>query len=123
MEQIYTIPLNEAFEKVQEEGSCTCPFCIMYNRPDRSPHLPNCLHPHSPCKSPGEGKGPPPDFHKFLSRAAVRRRAASWSRLHAPVLCSFLHTQGVGWPRLGALLLLVSWPMARLKPVLLQEAW
>ena len=32
MEQIYTIPVNEAFEKVQEEGSCTCPFCLMYNR-------------------------------------------------------------------------------------------
>lgn len=34
MEQIYTIPVNEAFEKVQEEGSCTCPFCLMYNRLD-----------------------------------------------------------------------------------------
>ena len=32
METIYTIPVNEAFEKVQEEGSCTCPFCLMYNR-------------------------------------------------------------------------------------------
>ena len=32
MEQIYTIPVNEAFEKVQEEGFCTCPFCLMYNR-------------------------------------------------------------------------------------------
>ncbi|MBQ3706479.1 MAG: hypothetical protein II889_01085 [Clostridia bacterium] len=32
MEQIYTIPVNEAFEKVQEEGSHICPFCLMYNR-------------------------------------------------------------------------------------------
>ena len=32
METIYTIPVNEAFEKVQEEGFCTCPFCLMYNR-------------------------------------------------------------------------------------------
>lgn len=32
MEQIYTIPVNEAFEKVKEEGFCTCPFCLMYNR-------------------------------------------------------------------------------------------
>ncbi|MGN1346776.1 MAG: DUF6062 family protein [Eubacteriales bacterium] len=34
MEQIYTIPVNEAFEKVQEEGACACPFCLMYNRLD-----------------------------------------------------------------------------------------
>ena len=32
MEQIYTIPVNEAFEKVGEEGVCTCPFCLLYNR-------------------------------------------------------------------------------------------
>ena len=32
MEQIYTIPVNEAFEKVQEEDSHICPFCLMYNR-------------------------------------------------------------------------------------------
>ena len=32
MEQIYTIPVNEAFEKVQTEGFCSCPFCLMYNR-------------------------------------------------------------------------------------------
>ena len=32
MEQIYTIPVNEAFEKVQEEDSRICPFCLMYNR-------------------------------------------------------------------------------------------
>ena len=33
METIYTIPVNEAFEKVTGEGGkCTCPFCLMYNR-------------------------------------------------------------------------------------------
>ena len=32
MEQIYTIPVNEAFEKSMDEGSHVCPFCIMYNR-------------------------------------------------------------------------------------------
>jgi len=32
MEQIYTIPVNEAFEKVAEGSACTCPFCLMYNR-------------------------------------------------------------------------------------------
>lgn len=32
METIYTIPVNEAFEKVQTDGACTCPFCVMYNR-------------------------------------------------------------------------------------------
>lgn len=32
METIYTIPVNEAFEKVQEGGVCSCPFCLMYNR-------------------------------------------------------------------------------------------
>lgn len=32
MEQIYTIPVNEAFEKAQEEDSHICPFCLMYNR-------------------------------------------------------------------------------------------
>ncbi len=32
MEQIYTIPVNEAFEKSAEEGFHICPFCIMYNR-------------------------------------------------------------------------------------------
>ena len=31
MEQIYTIPVNEAFEKVREEKHM-CPFCLMYNR-------------------------------------------------------------------------------------------
>ena len=32
METIYTIPVNEAFEKVREDNLCTCPFCLMYNR-------------------------------------------------------------------------------------------
>ena len=32
MEQIYTIPVNEAFEKVREPEHCTCPFCLMYNQ-------------------------------------------------------------------------------------------
>lgn len=33
METIYTIPVNEAFEKVTGDGGkCTCPFCVMYNR-------------------------------------------------------------------------------------------
>ena len=32
MEQIYTIPVNEAFEKVREDGFHVCPFCLMYNR-------------------------------------------------------------------------------------------
>ena len=34
MDMNFTIPVNEAFEKVQEEGFCTCPFCLMYNRLD-----------------------------------------------------------------------------------------
>lgn len=36
MEQIYTIPVNEAFEKVAEDGSHMCPFCLMYNRLEAS---------------------------------------------------------------------------------------
>ena len=33
MEQIYTIPVNEAFEKVSSgDTKCSCPFCVMYNR-------------------------------------------------------------------------------------------
>ena len=33
MEQIYTIPVNEAFEAVAKpETQCRCPFCLMYNR-------------------------------------------------------------------------------------------
>lgn len=31
MEQIYTIPVNEAFEKVRDEQNM-CPFCLLYNR-------------------------------------------------------------------------------------------
>ena len=36
MEQIYTIPVNEAFEKVQEEDSRVCPFCLMYNKLEKN---------------------------------------------------------------------------------------
>ena len=32
MEQIYTIPVNEAFELSGEDHSCGCPFCILYNK-------------------------------------------------------------------------------------------
>jgi len=32
MEQIYTIPVNEAFEKSGADHSCGCPFCLMYNK-------------------------------------------------------------------------------------------
>lgn len=33
MEQIYTIPVNEAFESVAAGNeTCSCPFCLMYNR-------------------------------------------------------------------------------------------
>lgn len=32
MEQIYTIPVNEAFEKAAADSSCGCPFCLMYNK-------------------------------------------------------------------------------------------
>ena len=32
MEQIYTIPVNEAFEKSAEDKSCGCPFCTLYNK-------------------------------------------------------------------------------------------
>ena len=31
MEQIYTIPVNEAFEKSAEDKSCGCAFCTLYN--------------------------------------------------------------------------------------------
>ena len=31
MEQIYTIPVNEAFEKVRD-GAGICPFCLLYNK-------------------------------------------------------------------------------------------
>lgn len=29
MEQIYTIPVNEAFEKSRDDASCGCPFCAL----------------------------------------------------------------------------------------------
>ena len=32
MEQIYTIPVNEAFEKVGEHPECGCPFCKLYKK-------------------------------------------------------------------------------------------
>ena len=32
MEQIYTIPVNEAFEKSAEDKSCGCAFCTLYNK-------------------------------------------------------------------------------------------
>ena len=32
MEQIYTIPINEAFEKGMEEGVCDCPMCKLYDK-------------------------------------------------------------------------------------------
>ena len=32
MEQIYTIPVNEAFEASAADKSCGCPFCAIYNK-------------------------------------------------------------------------------------------
>ena len=32
MEQIYTIPVNEAFELVSEKPECGCPFCVLYRK-------------------------------------------------------------------------------------------
>ncbi len=32
MEQIYTIPVNEAFEASAEDKTCGCPFCALYNK-------------------------------------------------------------------------------------------
>ena len=32
MEQIYTIPINEAFEKGMESGTCDCPMCKLYDK-------------------------------------------------------------------------------------------
>lgn len=32
MEQIYTIPVNEAFDKVSEGEECACPFCLLYKK-------------------------------------------------------------------------------------------
>lgn len=32
MEQIYTIPVNEAFDTAIEAGGCSCPLCILFNK-------------------------------------------------------------------------------------------
>ena len=32
MEQIYTIPVNEAFDKVREHPECGCPICLLYRK-------------------------------------------------------------------------------------------
>ena len=32
MEQIYTIPVNEAFDSVAEHPECGCPFCVLYRK-------------------------------------------------------------------------------------------
>lgn len=32
MEKIYTIPVNEAFEKSADDKSCGCAFCTLYNK-------------------------------------------------------------------------------------------
>ncbi len=32
MEQIYTIPVNEAFDAGLAEGACACPFCTLYKK-------------------------------------------------------------------------------------------
>lgn len=32
MEQIYTIPINEAFEKGMSEGTCDCPICKLFDK-------------------------------------------------------------------------------------------
>lgn len=32
MEQIYTIPVNEAFEASAADAACGCPFCTLYNK-------------------------------------------------------------------------------------------
>lgn len=32
MEQIYTIPVNEAFEQSASDAACGCPFCRLFNR-------------------------------------------------------------------------------------------
>ena len=32
MEQIYTIPVNEAFEASAADAACGCPFCSLYNK-------------------------------------------------------------------------------------------
>ena len=35
MEQIYTIPVNEAFDLVSEKGECGCPICLLYKKLQR----------------------------------------------------------------------------------------
>ncbi len=32
MEQIYTIPVNEAFDTVGEKRECGCPFCVLFRK-------------------------------------------------------------------------------------------
>lgn len=32
MEQIYTIPVNEAFDLTAEKPECGCPFCVLYRK-------------------------------------------------------------------------------------------
>ena len=32
LEQIYTIPVNEAFDLVREKPQCGCPFCVLYKK-------------------------------------------------------------------------------------------
>lgn len=32
MEQIYTIPVNEAFDTVRDKVECGCPFCVLYRK-------------------------------------------------------------------------------------------
>lgn len=32
MEQIYTIPVGEAFDLVKEKRECGCPFCVLYKK-------------------------------------------------------------------------------------------
>ena len=32
MEQIYTIPVNEAFEASRDDAACGCPMCALYNK-------------------------------------------------------------------------------------------
>ena len=35
MEQIYTIPVTEAFDLVSEKGECGCPICLLYKKLQR----------------------------------------------------------------------------------------
>ena len=35
MEQIYTIPVNEAFDLVSEKPECGCPLCVLYRKLQR----------------------------------------------------------------------------------------